>query len=40
VWRREADGVLRIRHDVYANFHHGEFDLSSLRENYGIRRRP
>lgn len=36
VWRREANGELRIRLDVYANYPEGDFDLSQVRQRFGI----
>jgi ketosteroid isomerase-like protein len=39
IWKREANGQLRIRLDVYANYPHSDFDVSLLRSRYGIRPR-
>jgi ketosteroid isomerase-like protein len=36
VWRREADGTLRIRIDLYANLSEAEFELAALHRRYGI----
>lgn len=37
VWRREADGRLRIRLDVYADLKGSDSQLSRLRRQYGIK---
>ena len=36
VWRRDANGELRIRLDVYANFPEGDFNLSQVRQRFGL----
>ena len=39
VWRREADGLLRVRLDVFAVLPEAKIGLSELRRRYGIRPR-
>ena len=36
VWRRDANGELRIRLDVYANYPEDNFDVSQVRQLFGI----